>query len=189
GGASFDELLDTAREAMIQSGDWDDAHEQRLKRERDVIRSMGYVDYHMVVRDFCIMGRSLGVVPKDRLSDMPLRYDQALSWIQKQGYAIGVGVGPGRGSAVGSLVCYLLGITNLDPVKYDLLFERFLNPERVSMPDIDTDFCYEKRQQVLDYIINRYGQEKVAQIITFGTLQARAADRKSVVWGEGMYLR
>ena len=175
GGASFDELLDTAREAMIQSGDWDDAHEQRLKRERDVIRSMGYVDYHMVVRDFCIMGRSLGVVPKDRLSDMPLRYDQALSWIQKQGYAIGVGVGPGRGSAVGSLVCYLLGITNLDPVKYDLLFERFLNPERVSMPDIDTDIKTSLRPYLIQFIKQKYGEQAVSSISTVMTYAGRGA--------------
>ena len=86
-------------------------------------------------------------------------------------------VGPGRGSAAGSIVAYLLGITNIDPLKYDLLFERFLNPERVSMPDIDTDFCYVNRGRVLEYIIKRYGKERVAQIITFGTLQARAAVR------------
>ncbi len=86
-------------------------------------------------------------------------------------------VGPGRGSAAGSLVAYLLAITNIDPLKYNLLFERFLNPERVSMPDIDTDFCYVKRNQVLDYVVRRYGKERVAQIITFGTLQARAAVR------------
>ena len=78
-------------------------------------------------------------------------------------------VGPGRGSAAGSIVAYLLGITNIDPLKYDLLFERFLNPERVSMPDIDTDFCYVNRGRVLEYIIKRYGKERVAQIITFGT--------------------
>ena len=109
---------------------------------------MGYDCYFLIVWDF---------ISYSRRNDIP--------------------VGPGRGSAAGSIVAYLLGITNIDPLKYDLLFERFLNPERVSMPDIDTDFCYEKRQQVLDYIINRYGQEKVAQIITFGTLQARAAVR------------
>ena len=120
----------------------------RLEYELGIINKMGYDCYFLIVWDF---------ISYSRRNDIP--------------------VGPGRGSAAGSIVAYLLGITNIDPLKYDLLFERFLNPERVSMPDIDTDFCYEKRQQVLDYIINRYGQEKVAQIITFGTLQARAAVR------------
>lgn len=190
GGPSFDELLDAAREALVQKGEWDDAHEQCLKREREVIHSMGYVDYHMVVRDFCIMGRSLGVVPKDRLPDMPLRYDQALSWIQKQGYGIGVGVGPGRGSAVGSLVCYLLGITNLDPVKYDLLFERFLNPERVSMPDIDTDIKTSLRPYLIQFIKQKHGEKAVASISTVmryagrGALKMATRDRADELYGK-----
>lgn len=121
---------------------------QRLEYELGIINKMGYDCYFLIVWDF---------ISYSRRNDIP--------------------VGPGRGSAAGSIVAYLLGITNIDPLKYDLLFERFLNPERVSMPDIDTDFCYEKRQQVIDYIINQYGQDKVAQIITFGTLQARAAVR------------
>ncbi|WP_177566208.1 DNA polymerase III subunit alpha [uncultured Phascolarctobacterium sp.] len=120
----------------------------RLEYELSIINRMGYDCYFLIVWDF---------ISYSRRNDIP--------------------VGPGRGSAAGSIVAYLLGITNIDPLKYDLLFERFLNPERVSMPDIDTDFCYEKRQQVIDYIINRYGKDKVAQIITFGTLQARAAVR------------
>lgn len=120
----------------------------RLEYELGIIHKMGYDCYFLIVWDF---------ISYSRKHDIP--------------------VGPGRGSAAGSIVAFLLGITNIDPLKYDLLFERFLNPERVSMPDIDTDFCYEKRQQVLDYIINRYGKDKVAQIITFGTLQARAAVR------------
>src|SRR5690606_38753466 len=84
-------------------------------------------------------------------------------------------VGPGRGSAAGSLVAYVLGITDIDPIEHNLLFERFLNPERVSMPDIDIDFCIDKREQVIEYVRQKYGQDKVAQIITFGTLAARAA--------------
>ena len=125
-----------------------DELQKRLDYELGVIKSMGFVDYFLIVWDFIHFAKNNGVM-----------------------------VGPGRGSAAGSIVAYSLGITTVDPIKYGLIFERFLNPERVSMPDIDTDFCYEKRQQVLDYIINRYGQEKVAQIITFGTLQARAAVR------------
>lgn len=121
---------------------------QRLDYELDIIDRMGYSCYFLIVWDF---------INYSRKNEIP--------------------VGPGRGSAAGSIVAYLLGITNIDPLKYDLLFERFLNPERVSMPDIDTDFCYVNRGRVLEYIIKRYGKERVAQIITFGTLQARAAVR------------
>ena len=90
---------------------------------------------------------------------------------------MGLLVGPGRGSAAGSLVSYTLGITNIDPAKYQLLFERFLNPERVSMPDIDVDFCFERRQEVIDYVVRKYGKDRVAQIVTFGTLAARGVLR------------
>lgn len=120
----------------------------RLDFELKVIREMGFSGYFLIVWDFVRFARENGVL-----------------------------VGPGRGSAAGSLVAYVLGITNLDPLKYDLLFERFLNPERVSMPDIDIDFCYEKREQVIRYVIDRYGADRVAQIITFGTMAARAAIR------------
>lgn len=120
----------------------------RLNYELDIIHKMGYDSYFLIVWDF---------IDYCRRHDIP--------------------VGPGRGSAAGSVVAYLLRITNIDPLRYHLLFERFLNPERVSMPDIDTDFCYKKREKVLDYVVSRYGKEKVAQIITFGTLQARAAVR------------
>lgn len=126
----------------------DEAVRKRLGFELDIINTMGYACYFLIVWDFINYCRS---------HDIP--------------------VGPGRGSAAGSIVAYLLKITNIDPLRYHLLFERFLNPERVSMPDIDTDFCYVKRNQVLDYVIRRYGNERVAQIITFGTLQARAAVR------------
>ena len=126
----------------------DEKVQARLEFELDIINTMGYACYFLIVWDFINYCRS---------HDIP--------------------VGPGRGSAAGSIVAYLLKITNIEPLRYHLLFERFLNPERVSMPDIDTDFCYEKRNQVLEYVIRRYGQERVAQIITFGTLQARAAVR------------
>ena len=89
----------------------------------------------------------------------------------------GIAVGPGRGSAAGSIVSYCLKITNIDPIRYQLLFERFLNPERVSMPDIDVDFCYERRQEVIDYVVEKYGKDQVAQIVTFGTLAARGVIR------------
>ncbi len=116
----------------------------QLDYELGVIERMGYVDYFLIVWDFIRFARDRGIA-----------------------------VGPGRGSAAGSLVAYTLNITQLDPVRYGLLFERFLNPERISMPDIDVDFCYERRQEVIDYVVRKYGKERVAQIITFGTLAAR----------------
>lgn len=172
---SFEELLEDAREKMIASGNWDEEHEQRLKHEIYVIKKMGYVDYHMVVRDFCIAGRNLGVVPKQELQNMPVDYKESLKWIKEKGYNTGVGVGPGRGSAAGSLVCYLLGITNLDPLKYNLLFERFLNPERVSMPDIDTDIKTSLRPYIIRYCKQQYGENAVSSIATTNTYAAKAA--------------
>ncbi len=121
---------------------------KRLEYELDVIRTMGYVDYFLIVWDFINYARSKDIM-----------------------------VGPGRGSAAGSIVSYSLGITNIDPVRYNLLFERFLNPERVSMPDIDVDFCYERRQEVIDYVVEKYGKDQVVQIVTFGTLAARGVVR------------
>ena len=121
---------------------------ERLEYELDVIRRMGYADYYLIVADYVNYARS---------HDIP--------------------VGPGRGSGAGSLCAYCMGITLIDPLKYGLLFERFLNPERVSMPDFDVDFCTEKRQQVIDYVIRKYGADRVAQIITFGTMAARASVR------------
>ena len=125
-----------------------DKVKKRLAHELNVINNLGFTSYFLIVRDFINFARE---------NDIP--------------------VGPGRGSAAGSVVSYLLNITTIDPLKYGLLFERFLNPDRASMPDIDIDFCYEKRQQVIDYVIKKYGEDNVAQIITFGTLQARAAIR------------
>ena len=121
---------------------------ERLTYELNTIQNMGYVDYFLIVWDFIKYARDHDIM-----------------------------VGPGRGSAAGSLVSYTLGITKLDPIKYDLLFERFLNPERVSMPDIDIDFCFERRQEVIDYVVRKYGKDRVVQIVTFGTLAARGVIR------------
>jgi DNA polymerase-3 subunit alpha len=121
---------------------------ERLRYELGIIQTMGFSDYFLIVWDFINYARENGIP-----------------------------VGPGRGSAAGSVVSYLLGITNIDPIKYGLLFERFLNPERVTMPDIDIDFCYEKRERVIAYVAKRYGADRVAQIITFGTMAAKAAIR------------
>ena len=125
-------------------GDKAPSLEERLEYELGVIRTMGYVDYFLIVWDFINYAKNNGIA-----------------------------VGPGRGSAAGSIVSYCLSITDIDPIKYGLLFERFLNPERVSMPDIDIDFCYERRPEVIEYVMNKYGRDRVVQIVTFGTLAAR----------------
>lgn len=121
---------------------------ERVQFELKTIEEMGYVDYFLIVSDFIRFAKS---------KDIP--------------------VGPGRGSAAGSIISFALGITDIDPIKYNLLFERFLNPERVSMPDIDIDFCYERREEVIDYVVEKYGENKVAQIVTFGTMGARGCIR------------
>ena len=123
-------------------------HEERLEYELSIIKRMGYVDYFLIVWDFINYAKEHGIP-----------------------------VGPGRGSAAGSIVSYCLKITNIDPIRFSLLFERFLNPERVSMPDIDVDFCYERRQEVIEYVREKYGAEKVVQIVTFGTLAAKGVIR------------
>lgn len=125
-----------------------DLHIKRLEYELSVIEQMGFVDYFLIVSDFIAYAKGKNIM-----------------------------VGPGRGSAAGSIVAYCLKITDIDPIRYDLIFERFLNPERVSMPDIDIDFCYERRQEVIDYVIEKYGADQVSQIITFGTMKARNAIR------------
>jgi len=124
------------------------AYRERIDYELSVINSMGYADYFLIVQDYVGFAKRSGIP-----------------------------VGPGRGSGAGSLVAFLLGITDIDSIKFDLLFERFLNPERVSMPDIDMDFCYNRRDEVIDYVTQKYGREHVSQIITFGTLAAKAAIR------------
>jgi DNA polymerase-3 subunit alpha len=120
--------------------------EERINFELGVIREMGFAGYFLIVSDFIVAGKEMGVF-----------------------------VGPGRGSAAGSVVAYCIGITNIDPIKYNLLFERFLNPERKSMPDIDTDFDDEGRQKVIDYVVKKYGKNQVAQIITYGTMAAKSS--------------
>ena len=129
-------------------GDPSEELKDRLSYELETIHQMGYVDYFLIVWDFIKYAKDHGI-----------------------------SVGPGRGSAAGSIVSYCLEITTIDPIRYQLLFERFLNPERVSMPDIDVDFCYERRQEVIDYVTRKYGKDCVAQIVTFGTLAARGVIR------------
>jgi DNA polymerase-3 subunit alpha len=144
--------LESRLRAMERKGDYDDSvkwdYYERLKKENNVIKKMGFSGYFLIVSDFIDYAKSSGIP-----------------------------VGPGRGSAAGSLVAYSLGITNLDPIKYNLLFERFLNPDRVSPPDIDIDFCIEARDDVIRYVAEKYGTENVTQIITFGQMKARAVIR------------
>lgn len=127
---------------------FNDKEESRLNYELNIINQMGFSDYFLIVMDFIRYAKNKGIP-----------------------------IGPGRGSAAGSIVAYLLDITEIDPLRFDLLFERFLNPERVSMPDIDTDLCYRRRGEIIEYLKSKYGEEQVAQIITFGTLAARAVIR------------
>ena len=143
-----DGLAERYGDGSRSAGDTGQTLRERLDYELGVIRTMGYVDYFLIVWDFINYAKSNGIP-----------------------------VGPGRGSAAGSIVSYCLKITNIDPIKYSLLFERFLNPERVSMPDIDIDFCFNRRQEVIDYVGRKYGSDKVVQIVTFGTLAAKGVIR------------
>jgi DNA polymerase-3 subunit alpha len=142
------ELDYTEVNKIVENSEKAKEYVDRLEYELGVIKQMGYVDYFLIVWDFI-----------------------------KFSYDHGIPTGPGRGSAAGSIVAYTLGITKIDPIKYSLIFERFLNPERVSMPDIDSDFCYERRQEVIDYVVEKYGEDNVSQIITFGTMAARLCIR------------
>ncbi len=146
----FEYFKELCYEGLVKrySENYPKEYEERLLYELETINKMGYTDYYLIVNDFISYAKS---------HDIP--------------------VGPGRGSGAGSLAAYCIGITGIDPMKYNLIFERFLNPERVTMPDFDVDFCYVKRGQVIDYVINKYGIDHVAQIVTFGTMAARAAIR------------
>ena len=148
GYTSWEYLNKLCYEGLAERYPDDESLKERLEYELGVIKSMGYVDYFLIVWDFIKYARDHGIM-----------------------------VGPGRGSAAGSIVAYCLGITSIDPIKYQLLFERFLNPERVSMPDIDVDFCFERRQEVIDYVVRKYGTDRVVQIVTFGTMAARGVIR------------
>ncbi len=150
GVSHFDYMRDICYKGLLERYGENPKNEytDRLEYELSVIKDMGYVDYFLIVADF-------------------------ISYAKRHG----IPVGPGRGSGAGSICAYCMGITNVDPIKYNLIFERFLNPERVSMPDIDVDFCYERREEVIDYVVRKYGSDHVAQIVTFGTMAARAAIR------------
>ena len=142
---SRDGLAQRLQKAPLAEGKSRADYDARLELELDVIVEMGFPGYFLIVADF-------------------------INWAKQHG----IPVGPGRGSGAGSLVAWALGITDLDPLPYDLLFERFLNPERVSMPDFDIDFCMDRRDEVIDYVARKYGRDRVSQIITYGTMAAKA---------------
>ena len=142
-------------------------YEERLQYELNVIKSMGYAGYHLIVQDYLEYSRLLGYLTDEQIEEAPLTIPELEKYIEDNNIdRIGVGIGPGRGSAVGSLCCYLLGITDVDPIEQGLLFERFLNTERVSMPDIDSDFAPTVRYKAIDYVKNKYGAKNICQIMT-----------------------
>lgn len=173
----FDKTKDSAtllREA-VQTGiewrypngiGWDEEHQTRIEYELDVIISMGFADYHLIVKDFIEYARICGLVPVDKLDEVPFTIEGAKKYVEEHGYNVGVGVGCGRGSGAGSLTTFVLGITSVDPFKYGLIFERFLNPERISMPDIDTDFAIGVREKAIDYVRIKFGNNAVVGILT-----------------------
>lgn len=154
-----------------------EGYQERLDRELSVIKSMGYVDYHLIVQDVLKYGRVLSSFPEDMIEKAPLDIEEAESWVRQNNWQGGIAVGPGRGSAGGSLVCYLLGITSIDPIKYNLKFERFLNPERVSMPDIDSDFAKAVRPRIIQYVQHCYGENAVCGIMTMNAQAPRGTIR------------
>lgn len=161
---------------------WTQVYQDRLEYELGVIIKMGYADYHLIDQDFINITKKMGYMPQERFDYLAahvkeMSYEEILEYINADQSNIGYVVGPGRGSAAGSLVCYLLGITDIDPIKYDLLFERFLNEERVSMPDIDTDFANGYREVAVEYVAKKYGENAVCRIVTEGTTAARGAIR------------
>lgn len=189
----FVEMVLKGKEKRLKDGTiekWTSVYDERLNHELKTMKDMGYVDYHKVVEDFCKEGRILGRIPKSEIENIPNDYSKVHAWIEENNFPNGVGIGDGRGSGVGSLVCCCLGITNLDPIKYGLLFERFLNPERISMPDIDTDIATRIRPTMIKYLKWKYGEKSVCSIATETTYAAKAAiqmagrDRSSVLYGK-----
>ena len=186
-GMTADELLEKeAREGIKWrypvASDWTEVHEKRLVYELQVIKKMGYADYHLIVRDFLDIGRKIGCMPQFRFDYLEMHcremsFEEMMQYILEDQSGIGLPVGPGRGSAAGSLVCYNIGITSIDPIKLDLLFERFLNVERDSMPDIDSDFAPRVRPIVIEYVRKKYGYDRVCQILTKNVMGPKGAVR------------
>lgn len=174
-------LEQVAREGIpARYAEWTQELEDRFKYELGIIQSMGYTDYFLIVQWYINVGRKLGHMPAERLAYLKehvreMNLDAIMAYVEADQSAPGLAVGPGRGSGAGSIVCYLTGITSIDPIKNQLVFERFLNPERVSMPDIDVDFAQFIRDVLIDVVKAKFGQDGVCMIMTRGTLAAKAA--------------
>ncbi len=159
-------------------GGMDIEHQRRVEYELKIIKDMGYADYHLIVEDYLTYGRLLGYLKEEEIDDAPLTIEELRQYIAEKEYKNSrLTIGPGRGSAGGSLVCYSLGITSIDPIKYGLIFERFLNPERISMPDIDSDFASRIRDKVVDYVRHKYGEKAVCGIMTTNSQAPRGVLR------------
>ena len=168
--AEFERQVREGIKIKFPNGFPDERYEKALEMELNVIKTMGYAGYHLIVADYLNYGRMLGYLPsEEEVKDAPLSLKELDQYLTDKEYVrVGYNIGPGRGSAVGSLCCYLMGITDIDPIPYNLFFERFLNVERVSMPDIDSDFRTDIRDKVVDYCRAKYGKECICQIMTKG---------------------
>lgn len=179
----FDRLVEEGAARMFPEG-LPEEYRKRLDMEKEVIKKLGYAGYHLIVQDYLNYGRLLGLLTKEQVELAPLDLDGLKAYVadlEAEGKisGIGLGIGPGRGSAAGSLCCYFLGITNIDPIRYGLLFERFLNTERVSMPDIDADFKTDIRDKVYEYCKQKYGEDHISKITTKTYLALKGALRKA----------
>lgn len=174
----FDDLVEQGVKERFPNG-LPEGYRERIDYEKGVIKEMGYAGYHLIVQDYLNYGRLLGYLTEDEIKDAPLTIEELRVYVKEKHPEgnLGIGIGPGRGSAGGSLCCYLLGITDVDPIKYGLLFERFLNVERVSMPDIDSDFRSDVRDKTYEYCMNKYGKDRVCKVMTKTYLAAKGAIR------------
>ena len=176
----FDFLLEEGIKERFPKGfpkGKEEVYKKRVEYEKGIIKKMGYVDYHLIERDMLIYASLLGAVPEDRINEAPLDIEQLKSFIKENRWSGGFSTGPGRGSAGGCLICYLLGITHIDPLVYGLPFERFLNPYRVSMPDIDSDLSKKVRGRTIEYLKHRFGEKAICGIMTINTLAPKGAIR------------
>lgn len=174
----FDELIEKGIRIKFPNG-LPDGYRERIEQEKSIMKKMGYVDYHLVVMDFLRYAAKHNKIPPEKIQEAPINEKELDAWMEKNGYTVDVGMstGAGRGSAVGSLVCDLLFITGLDPIQYKLFFERFLNPERISMPDIDSDISNTVRGRVIEYVKQKYGESCVVAIMTQNAIAPKGAAR------------
>ena len=175
----FDELVEKGINRIFPNG-VPKEYRERLDYEKDVIKKMGYAGYHLIVQDYLAYGRLLGYLDDDEIEDAPDTIEELEKYVdERHPKRLGIGIGPGRGSAAGSLCCYALNITNIDPLKYNLLFERFLNTERISMPDIDSDFKTTIREKCYEYVKKKFGEECVCKVMTKTYLALKGAIQRS----------